>query len=151
MEVFATGAEGSGRAEKNPPERVFIATMTTQLLYRQVIFHRDDSGNPSCDFTGFGGALCRIDKTAQLNDPLEGLDTDLQRFQRRFLKDSGFYLGGDDGVIDKLSGARALWRGCAPQECGNQPDIDQKSEDALQFCHDALSFPAGMIFSLKLR
>src|SRR3990172_2580651 len=63
----------------------------------------------------------------------------MEHFQGGFVENCGFYLGRDHRVIDILPGTLAFLRGCATQEYRDQPDADQKTQNAMSFCHDALS------------
>jgi hypothetical protein len=52
------------------------------------------------NFSGSGLGLGRVDKAAQLNDVLHGLDTDLHRLQRGIVEQRGFDFGRDRRVVD---------------------------------------------------
>jgi hypothetical protein len=80
--------------------------------------------------------MFRIDRAVQLDNPIRCFDIDLQGFQSCFVKDCGFYLGCDGGVIDILAGAFVFCRCRASQERSYQYKASQGFHNTMQSGHD---------------
>ena len=85
-------------------EATALEYKVTKLFHNQVVFHIGHPVYATGKLSSLVGLVCRIDKIAELDNPLVSLDVDLETFQGHIVHNCGFHLGRDGRVIDILTG-----------------------------------------------
>jgi len=87
----------------------------------------------SHDFHRFVDVGLGVDEATQLNGTLEGFNVDLEGFKGGFVKNGGLHFGGDDAVVDILSGSLLRGCRCAPEKGCHQNGKENRGKLVVVF------------------
>ena len=120
-------AQGRTSIKKRPLQDVMSRNGRGQpcLLDPHVILDRLHALDAACNFGRLVNVGLRTDEATQLDHALESFNIDFSGFQSRFVEYSRLNLGGDDAVVDILTGAFLL-RGRRTTHDGHQRKGQEK-------------------------